>query len=344
MSTTPPFVAVALKYPGGIVGQVCRAPKYTWEQIPDINDWIYSTLFVFDSSHSANTTVPFVVSWNDQRATNDGVIRSDARVGHTKGVMVVTKTETRLLIHSVPVFPNTTPSLTPKEKYTIPPTAHKYGQSFLCVRLNCGWGKNQADYITLCNQLRIMNPNFFGNAPFLRLAPRPYQPRNSTLQLNLVPGKRGWLAYMRTLCRCFSAGPESAVYHVAKPPNHCTCIYEYLVEQFGGPCRAATWVKRPRMLPSSSVAHVVDIRACAPIPTTHEGRSVATTYQSSNDHSKWAVSTHVPCRVHPCWVWFGDLNRMESQKARGGGGILVVGNVPLWTAVHSLCQTVSECV
>jgi deoxyribonuclease-2 len=38
-------------------------------------------------------------------------------------------------------------------------------------------------------------------------------------------------------------------------------------------------------------------------------------YKESQDHSKWAVSKK--------YVWIGDLNRMESQKKRGGGGVLI---------------------
>ena len=38
-------------------------------------------------------------------------------------------------------------------------------------------------------------------------------------------------------------------------------------------------------------------------------------YKESQDHSKWAASTEF------CFI--GDLNRMESQSKRGGGGILI---------------------
>lgn len=38
-------------------------------------------------------------------------------------------------------------------------------------------------------------------------------------------------------------------------------------------------------------------------------------YKESQDHSKWAVSKK--------YVWIGDLNRMESQMKRGGGGVLI---------------------
>lgn len=355
-------VSIAIKYPGGVAGQVCSEPKYAWEQIADVNLWILSSLF--DSLPSSEKP-PFTVSWNDQRPSNDGSIRSDPRVGHTKGILVVTETETRLLVHSVPVFPHVKPGVGQREKYTIPSTAHKYGQSFLCLRLNCGWQKHQATYIELCNQLRVMGPGFSGHAPFLNMTPRSFQAKYTTFQLDLTPEK-GWFGGMiRSFCRSFcrslccvlsfgtavsvntstnASAASVCVFHVAKPPNHHDCIYEHLAEQFGGSCRAATWVKHPRMVPSPAVAHVVDIRACAPIYSeVPPNARLHAVYQSSNDHSKWAVSTHTPCKKHPCWVWVGDLNRMESQKTRGGGGVILIGNTALWTAMHSLCMTVSEC-
>jgi hypothetical protein len=40
-----------------------------------------------------------------------------------------------------------------------------------------------------------------------------------------------------------------------------------------------------------------------------------TTFNSSQDHSKWAVTDD--------HVWIGDLNHMRSQEKRGGGGIVI---------------------
>ena len=57
-----------------------------------------------------------------------------------------------------------------------------------------------------------------------------------------------------------------------------------------------------------------------------------TTYKSSQDHSKWAVS--------PNHLWIGDLNHMKSQEKRGGGGI-VITNKAVATAFSSLIKVES---
>ena len=54
------------------------------------------------------------------------------------------------------------------------------------------------------------------------------------------------------------------------------------------------------------------------------------TFSETLDHSKWAIS------VNKDWVFIGDLNRMHSQKNRGGGGILIRNNKQLWKAFNKL--------
>jgi hypothetical protein len=53
-------------------------------------------------------------------------------------------------------------------------------------------------------------------------------------------------------------------------------------------------------------------------PNLHDVKTLgwfAVNYKESQDHSKWAVCKNC--------VWIGDLNRMESQMKRGGGGVVI---------------------
>lgn len=334
-------VSIAIKYPGNITGQVCSAPGYEWAPISDINHWVYAVLF-----GSAPATADTIITWNDQRYTSNGVIMSDMRVGHTKGVLVVTPRETRFLVHSVPVFPFKSAGNL-KDTFTIPISAHVYGQSFTCVRLPFGATKNRAALTSFILHLGEMHPNMVtlaGNSllvSFPRITPlaHPYVHR-----LHLVSGTGTGCARALAALTCGVFGATDKVYHVANPPNNYECIYEFLAKSFGGSCYAATWIKHPRMLPSQGVSHVTDIRTCAVAASGSQGDADCTrVYKSTSDHSKWAVSSHVPTRASPCWVWIGDLNRMESQKTRGGGGILIVGNKRLWRSFRAMCESVAVC-
>ena len=57
-----------------------------------------------------------------------------------------------------------------------------------------------------------------------------------------------------------------------------------------------------------------------------------TTYKISEDHSKYAFSIN---KTYP-WVYIGDINHMESQSHRGGGGMLIKHNKNVWNAFMSL--------
>ena len=60
-------------------------------------------------------------------------------------------------------------------------------------------------------------------------------------------------------------------------------------------------------------------------------------YSMSNDHSKYAVSMD---SEHP-WVFIGDINRMESQYRRGGGGILIK-NIELWKRMNEILLSYTD--
>lgn len=54
-------------------------------------------------------------------------------------------------------------------------------------------------------------------------------------------------------------------------------------------------------------------------------------YKSSQDHSKWAVSSN----INNPWIFISDLNRMKSQFNRGGG-ILAIKNEQIWRIFNSI--------
>lgn len=118
------------------------------------------------------------------------------------------------------------------------------------------------------------------------------------------------------------------VTHVAKHPKWGRDLYEDgLCLQFGGSCIAETWL-RPACAPTD---HVVDV---------HHLRFPGndTVFHESQDHSKWCVST----ADSPKWTFVGDINRMTSQKHRGGGGV-VLADPTLWKCMSELVVDTGHC-
>jgi len=60
------------------------------------------------------------------------------------------------------------------------------------------------------------------------------------------------------------------------------------------------------------------------------------TWKNTNDHSKWGLTLtgNVLC--------YADINRMDSQKSRGGGG-MCVSSTMLFNAHSSIVATQDKC-
>jgi hypothetical protein len=93
------------------------------------------------------------------------------------------------------------------------------------------------------------------------------------------------------------------VIHLAKPAEYHVDIYGEYLTKYADMWQIETW-KRGHEL--ARTPQCEDISAVS---------ILGVNYKESQDHSKWAVSSK--------YFWMGDLNRMESQKKRGGGGFLV---------------------
>lgn len=118
------------------------------------------------------------------------------------------------------------------------------------------------------------------------------------------------------------------VIHVAKHHSWGKDLYEDFVGSYmKSPVLCSTWVKPPS--PSTDV--VKNVRTIK--------WSTGEEYQTSQDHSKYAVSMNAE---HP-WVLIGDINHMISQTKRGGGGMMV-RDVKLWQAVNRLFIDYTEIV
>jgi deoxyribonuclease-2 len=62
-------------------------------------------------------------------------------------------------------------------------------------------------------------------------------------------------------------------------------------------------------------------------------------YITSQDHSKYAISMNNSDKK----VFIGDINRMESQYRRGGGGIIIKNN-NLWNCFNKIIISYNELI
>lgn len=110
-------------------------------------------------------------------------------------------------------------------------------------------------------------------------------------------------------------------WHVAKSPAHHIDFYDsYLTQFLGGSLTCQTW-GRPLL---DSTDNVKNIRRMQWAPTEPE-------YTTRRDHSKFAVSMDWRCPR----VYIGDLNHMQSQEHRGGGGF-VIHDYALWQSFNDI--------
>jgi hypothetical protein len=58
------------------------------------------------------------------------------------------------------------------------------------------------------------------------------------------------------------------------------------------------------------------------------------------DHSKWGISTDAAAA--PNIVCIGDINRMTSQRKRGGGAVCILAS-NLWTALNTAITAHNSC-
>lgn len=61
-------------------------------------------------------------------------------------------------------------------------------------------------------------------------------------------------------------------------------------------------------------------------------------FTTKHDHAKWAISLDSK-RPYVC---VGDINRMETQRKRGGGTLCFL-NFPVWKTFKSSIKTIEEC-
>ncbi|MDB5283848.1 MAG: deoxyribonuclease [Bacteroidota bacterium] len=229
--------------------------------------------------------------------------KDDGHKGHTKGVIAFdTATKTAFwLLHSWPKFaePGATTDPTPK-----------YGQTYMCISLDLATANKLAALMATHQEPQIYFPNTANLSPkdalFLLTQPLATKPAAASDAIDL---------------KSIGRMPFKVI---AKNKEWNKDFWNGLV----GPTLKdnmddETWIRGP--IPP--IADTDGIHKTFDIKYVNLGAlGVHWAWPETHDHAKWGITLNNP------WVCVGDINRMISQRKRGGGTIAFKNQV-LWQAL-----------
>ena len=244
------------------------------------------------------------ILYNDEMPADVGR-HDDGTKGHTKGVIVFdTESKTAYwLLHSWPKFadPGATTDPTPK-----------YGQTYLCLSLDIDTARRIATLM------------------FDHQEPQVYDVNTADLPEDddLYKLAHGTAAHPKPLSGSIDlksiGGLDFKV--IAKNREWNKDFWnDLVVDILNDDMDDETWIRGP--IPP--VADTDGIHKTFDIKYINLGPMGAHwAWPETQDHAKWGITLHLP------WVCVGDINRMISQRKRGGGTI-AFQNATLWKAFQN---------
>lgn len=277
--------------------------------IDDASSAIYKTLEqIYGSAASTNGSAGSLsyAVWNDESPTGKTISGG----GHTKGALAADSKTGFWLIQSLPKFPDMT-SLSDMWSKSAP----NFGQHYLCITMT------SEDINTVAGQYLIAQPQVFASGNGANLA-------NVAA---LISSK--WSSESSKIQNFNAAGLNLT--HFIKSPKWGKDLYEDLVQpelRVSAGFAWETWRRSPFMdayCPPTYTYPSVNVEDC-----TVGGLA----FSYANDHSKYGVSLD---SSEP-WVCVGDINRMASQFARGGG-TLCFKDENFYTAMKGCVSKADSC-
>uniref|UniRef100_A0A3P9A0W3 Deoxyribonuclease-2-alpha n=1 Tax=Esox lucius TaxID=8010 RepID=A0A3P9A0W3_ESOLU len=282
--------------------------------------------------HSWNGDIAYIL-YNDQRPHTEEKRQLDDlghECGHTKGVVLLDKTQGYWLVHSTPHFP----PVKDVGQYSYPESGVPNGQNFICVTYPLEF------FQTIGEQLQINQPSVYDcdvpdslasllpalnavckksreqlvNGSFLHSKPAS----NRSIALTSLGGTE-FISFAKG--RSF----KNDLYHSWVAPS----LQSNLLVQF--------WIRSTGILPSNCTLgwKVLNIKVIS------LGDRV--TFGVAKDHSKWAVSTTGGGLDGAAgWVCVGDINRDEAEESRGGGTVCLQ-DAAVWKAYRTAAVDCEMC-
>ncbi|XP_043198616.1 deoxyribonuclease-2-alpha-like [Amphibalanus amphitrite] len=279
--------------------------------------WSLSEVSIEDKkSHPGRTLAPvyknhgreglFYRFYNDHWPEYEKAVGSE---GHTKGVLAHEGNCGFWMIHTVPRFPPA-PKKGAGYRYATG-TRPWTGQSFLCISFRTDGTDatkgTDSELDKIINQLSITKPYCHAwkdhdDKPIDREEDKPHY--------SLCPDNQPY--FKQVDIATTAEGVKLTTF--AKSSNYRHDLYSGLVAPaLETDLYAETWRRAPFSLPSYRYPDSYEVENVCSVRVI-QGRSELD-FEYTKDHSKWAVSKD---GKEP-WVCIGDLNRMETQKRRGGG-------------------------
>lgn len=219
--------------------------------------------------------------------------------GHTKGVVSVDGASSFFIMHSTPNFP----SSDGRKGFYFPEGEITYGQTFICLSLESD------DIETLAQQLLYTTPYVYKNTLSATLT------KKYPSLVKVFDGD--WVRDAGTSTAKFSVGGHY-FYSLAKNGAWNDDLYEGLVApHFDSDFLVESWIRGsaegPYCKKDKYDYEILDVQ----MMQVHTDSGDNITWSEGQDHAKWAVS------LDGNDLCIADINRMTTQRARGGGAICV---------------------
>ncbi|XP_049806223.1 plancitoxin-1 isoform X1 [Schistocerca nitens] len=271
---------------------------------------------LYESCLNQNSSLLWLI-YNDEPVNGT----SSLDLGHTKGVVVANMDGGFWLVHSVPKFPHVPCT---SQMYGYPATGLHYGQSFFCISM-------------AAKSLDIVGEQLLYNEPELYSSQIPFNLKDVYPNLSLASQKKWIEAAPWFNIATLTSTKGDSFWSFAKSRHFGEDLYADLVApNLKSDLFVESWQNGEGKLPSECQSDFIVENIAA--VTCNTGKSQVAEFHSSKDHSKWTVTSN---SSNP-WVCIGDINRMESQKKRGGGTVCT-SNKDLWIAYRRTVQSVDSC-
>ncbi|MBN3290601.1 DNS2B protein, partial [Polypterus senegalus] len=244
--------------------------------------------------------------------------------GHTKGVVLLDRSQGFWLVHSTPHFP---PVIS--EGYSYPHSGIHNGQSFLCVTYP------YKEFDSIGEQLILNHPECYESS-----VPETFETDLPTLFKLVSGGTIDTPPWNRQTDLTSLGGTTFSSF--AKGGQFEDDLYAaWVAPTLGSNLLVQFWPNSVGVLPSncSLPQHVNNIKEIS--FESHHGNAQATSHSGFSthvDHSKWCVSDQGAYT----WICVGDINRNRGEEHRGGGTVCL-NDQEVWKSYRQLVVKYEDC-